>query len=53
LENEAFPVEEHEDCRRKKEIPRRGYWIRCRVNAASISPAPESKQGVEEIQGED
>jgi hypothetical protein len=53
LENEALTIEEHEDRRQEEEIPRGGCWIRRRVNTAGVSPAPESKQGVEEIQSED
>jgi hypothetical protein len=53
LENEALTIKEREDRRREEEISRRGCWIRWRVNAADISSAPKSKQGVEEVQGED
>jgi hypothetical protein len=53
FQNEAFPVKEQEDHHRKKEITRRGYWIHRRANAVDMSSVPESKQGVEEIQGED
>jgi hypothetical protein len=53
LENEALTIKEHEGRRREEEIQRRGCWIRWRVNTASISPVPKSKQGVEEVQGED
>jgi hypothetical protein len=53
LEDEIFPIEEHEDWRREENISRRGGWIRPAVNAADLSPAPESEQRVEEIQGED
>jgi hypothetical protein len=47
LEDEVFPVEEHEDQHQEKEIPRRGGWIRPRVNTADLSPTPESEQGME------
>jgi hypothetical protein len=53
LENEALTIHEHEDHQREEEIPGGGRWIRQRVNTASVSPAPESQQGVEEIEGED
>jgi hypothetical protein len=53
LENEALTIKKHEDRRWEEEIPGGGYWIRRRVNTASVSPAPKSQQGVEEIQSED
>jgi hypothetical protein len=53
LENEALTIKEHEDRRREEEIPGGGCWIRRRVNTASVSPAPESQQELEEIQSED
>jgi hypothetical protein len=52
LENEALTIKEHEDRRREEGILLGGCWIRRRVNTAGVSPAPESKQGVEEIQSE-
>jgi hypothetical protein len=53
LENEALTIQEHEGRRREEEISGGGCWIRWRVNAASVSPVPESQQGVEEIESED
>jgi hypothetical protein len=47
LENEALAVQELEDCRREEEIPRGSRRIHRRVNAASVSPAAKSQQGVE------
>jgi hypothetical protein len=47
LENEALAVQELEDRRREEEIPRGSRRIRRRVNAASVSPASKSQQGVE------
>jgi hypothetical protein len=47
LENEALTIQELEDRRREEEIPRGSRWIRRRVNAASVSPASKSQQGVE------
>jgi hypothetical protein len=51
--NEALTINEREDRRREEEIPQGGYWIRRRINTASVSSTPKSKQGVEEIQSED
>jgi hypothetical protein len=53
LENETLTIQEHEGRRREEEISGGGCWIRWRVNAASVSPVPESQQGVEEIESED
>jgi hypothetical protein len=53
LENEALTIQEHEDRWWEEEILGGGPWIRRRVNTASVSPAPKSQQGVEEIEGED
>jgi hypothetical protein len=53
LENEALTIQEHEDRWREEEIPGGGCWIHRRVNTASVSSAPESQQGVEEIESED
>jgi hypothetical protein len=47
LENEALAVQELEDCRQEEEIPRGSRRIRRRVNAASVSLAAKSQQGVE------
>jgi hypothetical protein len=46
LEDEAFPVQEHEDLRWEEEICL-GFIT------ADISSAPQSGEEVEEIQGED
>jgi hypothetical protein len=48
LENEAFAIQELDDCRREKEIPGGSRWIRRKVNAAGFSSAPESQQRVEQ-----
>jgi hypothetical protein len=53
LENEALTIQEHEDRRREEEIPGGSRWIRRRINTADFSPAPESQQRVEKIEGRD
>jgi hypothetical protein len=53
LENEALVVQELEDCRWKKEIPRRSLRIRRGVIATSVSAAPKSQPRVEKVEGED
>jgi hypothetical protein len=53
LDNEALTIQEHEDRRREEDISGGGCWTCRRVNTASVSPAPESQQGVEEIESED
>jgi hypothetical protein len=52
LKNEALTIQEHEDRRQKEEIPGGSRWICRRVNTAGFSPAPESQQRVEEIEGQ-
>jgi hypothetical protein len=53
LENESLTIQEHEDCRQEEEIPGGGRSIRWRVNTVGFTPAPESQQRVEEIEGQD
>jgi hypothetical protein len=52
LENEAFAVQELEDCRREEEIPRGSRRIRRRFIAASVSATPKSQPRVEKVEGE-
>jgi hypothetical protein len=53
LENETLTIQELEDRRREEEIPRGSRWIRRRVNAAGVSPASKSQQGMEKVEGQD
>jgi hypothetical protein len=53
LENETLTIQELEDHWREEEIPRGSRWIRHRVNAAGVSPASKSQQGMEEIESQD
>jgi hypothetical protein len=53
LENESLTIQELEDRRREEKIPRGSRWIRRRVNAASVSLASKSQQGMEEVKGQD
>jgi hypothetical protein len=48
LENEALTIQELEDRRREEEILRGSRWTRRRFNAAGVSPASKSQQGMEE-----
>jgi hypothetical protein len=52
LENEALTVQELEDRRWEEEILRGSHWIRHRVNAAGVSPASKSQQGMEKVEGQ-
>jgi hypothetical protein len=53
LKNEAFAVQELEDHRREKEIPRGSRRIRPGIIAAGVSAAPKSQPRVEKVKGED
>jgi hypothetical protein len=53
LQNEVLTIQEHEDRRWEEEIPGGSCWIRRRVNAADVSPAAKSQQGMEEIKSQD
>jgi hypothetical protein len=53
VENEALTIQELEDCRREEEVLRGSRRIRRRVNAASVSSAFKSQQGVENVEGQD
>jgi hypothetical protein len=53
LENEALTIQEFEDRRREEKIPRGSRWTRRRANAAGVSPASKSQQGMEEVKGQD
>jgi hypothetical protein len=52
-ENEALTIQELEDRRREEEILRGSRWTRRRFNAAGVSPASKSQQGMEEVKGQD
>jgi hypothetical protein len=53
LEDEAFLVKELQGWCRVEKIPQRGRGIRPRIVAADISSAPQSGEGVEEVEDED
>jgi hypothetical protein len=53
LENEALTIEELEDRWREEVIPGGTRWIHRRVNAAGVSPASKSQQGMEKVEGQD
>jgi hypothetical protein len=49
LENEDLAIQELVDHQREEKISGGSRWIRRRVNAAGISPASKSQQGMEEV----
>jgi hypothetical protein len=53
LENEALAVQELDDCRQEKEIPRGSHRIRYRDITIGVSDAAKSQPGVEEVKSED
>jgi hypothetical protein len=55
LEDEGFSIQGRKGwCQcREEEIPQRGGGICPRVNAADVSPMPQSEQRVVEVQDED